>query len=62
MILFIQEEGQIKTTTNHAGGVLGGISTGMPIEGKVTFKPASSIRKIQNTVTQDGKKTTVSLS
>ena len=44
----------IQTTTNHAGGTLGGISTGMPLLGRVAFKPTSSIQKTQDTVTKDG--------
>jgi len=43
-----------QTTTNHAGGTLGGISTGMPLVGRVAFKPTSSINKKQNTVDTDG--------
>ncbi|ADI38413.1 chorismate synthase [Waddlia chondrophila 2032/99] len=43
-----------KTETNHAGGTLGGISTGMPVICRVAFKPASSIGKAQKTVTIDG--------
>lgn len=42
------------TTTNHAGGTLGGISTGMPLEGEVHFKPTSSIAKPQSTVLASG--------
>ncbi|MCB1213261.1 MAG: chorismate synthase, partial [Chlamydiia bacterium] len=42
------------TETNHAGGTLGGISTGMPITGRVYFKPTSSIRKPQKTLTVNG--------
>lgn len=42
------------TSTNHAGGTLGGISTGMPIWGRVAFKPTSSIGKVQPTVTLEG--------
>jgi chorismate synthase len=38
------------TETNHAGGTLGGISTGMPLIGRVAFKPTSSIQKPQKTV------------
>jgi len=44
------------TETNHAGGTLGGISTGMPICGRVAFKPTSSINKVQNTVDYQGRK------
>lgn len=47
---------QIKTETNHAGGTLGGLATGMPIVGRVAFKPTSSIQKPQSTVTLEGEK------
>lgn len=43
------------TQTNHAGGTLGGISTGMPLVGRVAFKPTSSIKKQQQTVDVEGK-------
>ncbi|WP_284452954.1 chorismate synthase [Parachlamydia acanthamoebae] len=46
--------GKIQTETNHAGGILGGISNGMPIVGKVAFKPTSSIMQPQKTVTMQG--------
>lgn len=42
------------TTTNHAGGTLGGISTGMPLVARVAFKPTSSINKQQRTVDNQG--------
>jgi len=42
------------TITNHAGGTLGGISTGMPLTGSVAFKPTSSIAKKQSTTDIDG--------
>ncbi len=51
---FIHEGNQISTSSNNAGGVLGGISTGMPLYGKVAFKPASSIKALQQTVTVEG--------
>lgn len=52
--LFTQEEGMVRTRTNHAGGTLGGISTGMPLVGRVAFKPTSSIKKQQETLTTSG--------
>lgn len=47
---FVNESGKVRTRTNHAGGILGGISTGMPIIGRVAFKPASSIMIQQSTL------------
>ncbi len=43
-------EGKIQTTSNHAGGILGGISNGMPLTLRVAFKPTPSIAKRQRTV------------
>lgn len=42
--------GLVKTTKNSAGGLLGGISTGMPIIARVAFRPTPSIGKEQQTV------------
>lgn len=47
---FILEDGAIRTETNHAGGILGGISNGMPILFRVAFKPTPSIAQPQRTV------------
>jgi len=47
---FVIEKGKIKTKTNNAGGVLGGISTGMPIVVRAAVKPTSSIAKKQRSV------------
>jgi chorismate synthase len=41
-------------SSNHAGGTLAGISTGMPLMGRVAFKPTSSIKKEQNTIDDQG--------
>jgi chorismate synthase len=43
-------EGKIVTKTNNSGGILGGISNGMPITFRVAIKPAPSIRKKQDSV------------
>lgn len=40
--------------TNRSGGILGGISMGAPIVGRVAFKPTSSIMQAQSTVTTTG--------
>ena len=43
-------DGKIVTATNNAGGILGGISNGMPIVVRVAVKPTSSIAQSQETV------------
>jgi len=47
-------DGTIVPLTNRAGGVLGGISTGMPILFRVAFKPVATISLPQQTVTEEG--------
>ncbi|MCX6771426.1 MAG: chorismate synthase [Candidatus Micrarchaeota archaeon] len=47
---FYSEAGQVRTRTNHAGGILGGLSSGMPIVFRVAFKPTASILMEQETV------------
>ena len=42
--------GKIVSKTNNAGGILGGLSFGMPIISRIAFKPPSSIPKTQKTV------------
>ncbi len=44
------ENGRIRTTKNDSGGIIGGISTGMPIIFTIAVKPTSSIGKTQKTV------------
>jgi chorismate synthase len=48
---FVIENNKLKIKTNHAGGILGGISTGEDIYFRVAFKPVATISKKQQTVT-----------
>ena len=47
-------KGNIAKKTNHAGGILGGISDGSPILFRVAVKPTPSIARTQQTVKRDG--------
>ncbi len=47
---FIVKNSKIVTKTNNAGGILGGISNGMPVVVRVVVKPTSSIARSQETV------------
>lgn len=47
---YISEDGGVKTRTNHHGGVLGGISSGMPVIARMAFKPTPSIGKPQKSI------------
>jgi chorismate synthase len=45
--------------SNHAGGILGGISTGQPVVARVAFKPTSSIRTPVQTIDAQGNETEI---
>jgi len=47
---FVLRDGEVRTETNHAGGILGGLATGMPVVFRVAVKPTSSIARPQHTV------------
>ena len=53
----IAREGQIATVTNHAGGILGGITNGMPIVCRLAVKPTPSIAMEQQSVNLESMKT-----
>jgi chorismate synthase len=47
---YVFADGTVRTRTNRHGGILGGISTGMPIALRVAVKPTPSIAREQETV------------
>jgi len=53
---YVISDGQIRTVTNNAGGILGGITTGMPLIFRAALKPTPSISRPQQSVDlNDGK-------
>jgi chorismate synthase len=57
---FYQTDGQIKTKTNHSGGIQGGISNGEDIYFNVAFKPVATIMQDQESVDSEGNDVIVS--
>ena len=57
---FVNDGGQISTTTNFSGGIQGGISNGMDIYFRVAFKPVATLMRDQPSIDERGEKTTVS--
>ena len=47
---FVPGDGQVRTLSNHHGGVIGGITSGMPLLFRTAFKPTASIAKPQQTI------------
>ncbi|HSX14191.1 MAG TPA: chorismate synthase [Chlamydiales bacterium] len=58
---FVMENGKVRCKQNFAGGTLGGISTGEPLYFRVAFKPTSSIKKVQETVSLNAENTLLQL-
>ncbi len=57
--VFVARGGRIATETNRHGGMLGGISSGMPIVLRCAVKPTTSLPREQRTVTRAGEPTTI---
>ncbi|MDO7740407.1 MAG: chorismate synthase, partial [Flavobacteriales bacterium] len=48
------KEGEFETTSNHSGGIQGGISNGSEIVIRLGFKPVSTLLKTQDSVNESG--------
>ena len=57
--VFMNENGHIKTKTNHSGGIQGGISNGEDIYFRVAFKPVATLLMEQDTVDMESNSTTI---
>lgn len=57
----ISPDGRVGKRTNHAGGILGGISDGTEIVFRAAFKPTPSIASPQKTVNRDGREIEISV-
>jgi chorismate synthase len=57
--VFVENAGKVTTTTNHSGGIQGGISNGMEIEFRVAFKPVATLMKPQLSINKNGEEVTV---
>jgi chorismate synthase len=58
-LFYKSSEGQIRTQTNHSGGVQGGISNGEDIFFRVAFKPVATIMQEQESLNQEGENVVV---
>jgi len=57
--IFVNDNGHITTTSNHSGGIQGGISNGQDICFRVAFKPVATLLREQPTVNLQGQPTTI---
>ena len=56
---FVNDQDEVKTTTNFSGGIQGGISNGMDIYFHVAFKPVATIMRDQQSIDKEGNEATV---
>ena len=57
--VFGETLGRVRPATNHAGGVLGGLSTGEPLRWRVAFKPVATLPRETATLTASGEETII---
>jgi chorismate synthase len=57
--IYVDDAGNVSFSSNHAGGILGGISTGQDLYMRVAIKPTSSILTPRHTITTDNQNTTI---
>lgn len=58
---FFMDGASVAKRTNHAGGILGGISDGSPVVFRAAVKPTPSVSSLQHTVTKNGRDTEISV-
>ena len=56
---YTDEAGQVRTRTNHSGGIQGGISNGQDVYFRVAFKPVATILQPQATINDQGEEVTL---
>jgi chorismate synthase len=59
-VFYTDEKGQVRTRSNHSGGIQGGISNGEDIYFRVAFKPVATIMQDQESINQKGQQVVVS--
>lgn len=57
--IYVDDTGNVTFSSNHAGGILGGISTGQDLYMRVAIKPTSSILTPRHTITKDNQNTNI---
>jgi chorismate synthase len=60
-LLEVAPDGSVVTTTNRAGGIVGGITNGMPVTFRVAFKPVATLARPQPTINRAGEPTTIDM-
>lgn len=57
--IFVVDRGKVSTSTNHSGGIQGGISNGQTVDLRVAFKPVATLMKEQKTISVQGEETII---